>query len=201
MKTIKDMSFGKVEILGSTFISFLYPSNSKDEVNDILSKLRKEYPKARHICYACNVKDYVHSSDDGEPSSTAGKPLLQILTMNNLINASLFVVRYFGGTKLGAGRLLRTYVEAGTLAVNKSTRYDIVNGYIYKCETGYETYNHILSYSNKNKYDILNINFEETIKFDIVTSIDIEKNLKELFPNLKYEKLNKEILLKENENE
>lgn len=197
MKTIKNVYSSQYDILGSSFISFLVPTSNKDEVNEKLKELRKEHPKARHICYACNIDGYVHSSDDGEPSSTAGKPLLQILTMNNLINVSLFVVRYFGGTKLGAGRLLRSYVEAGTNALELAKFYIVKEGFLFNVNTGYEQYNHIVNYLNKCKVEVSNTNFSDSISFDIISEIDISDELNKRFVGLKYIKTNKTILVEE----
>lgn len=197
MKTIKDVYKGQYDILGSSFISFLVPTSSREEVNNKLKDLHKEHNKARHICYACNIDGYVHSSDDGEPSSTAGKPLLQILTANNLINVSLFVVRYFGGTKLGAGRLLRSYVEAGTLAVNKAKFYEIKDGFLFNVNASYEQYNHIINYLTKFKCKIENVHFNEIISFDIISEVDISKELKERFLGLDFSFINKAILVEE----
>ena len=84
----------------------------------MLKSLQKEHKKARHIVYAYRIGTKSKSNDDGEPKGTAGRPLLELLHKKDLNNLVLFVVRYFGGTKLGAGRLLRTYVSAGVEVIN-----------------------------------------------------------------------------------
>ncbi len=85
----------------------------------ILENLRKEHKKARHIVYAYRFGNTAGKSDDKEPSGTAGLPLYNLLEKNNLDNSLLAVVRYFGGTKLGAGPLARAYNKAGSLAIKK----------------------------------------------------------------------------------
>jgi len=104
----------------SKFISHLMPYSIYDEV---LASLRAEHPKARHFVTAfryINEFDQVveGSSDDGEPKGTSGKPTLAVLQGNELINVAVITVRYFGGTKLGTGGLVRAYSDATNLAVN-----------------------------------------------------------------------------------
>lgn len=118
MQTVKNQFEKLTEVMGSKFIAILIPLNDEAEFKDIVSALRKEHKKARHICYAYRVGQKSKSNDDGEPKGTAGRPLLELLHKKELNNIALIVVRYFGGTKLGAGRLLRTYVQSGVNVIN-----------------------------------------------------------------------------------
>lgn len=100
---------------GSKFLSFLYPVTSVDEVKEILTQLKKKYYDATHHCYAYIIgadKEQFRMNDDGEPSSTAGKPIHGQLQSNDLTNVLLVVVRYFGGTKLGVSGLIKAYKES-----------------------------------------------------------------------------------------
>ena len=106
------------EVMKSKFIAILLPINDENEFKDILKDIRKEHRKARHVVYAYRLGQSYKSNDDGEPKGTAGRPLLELLLKKELNNCALFVVRYFGGTKLGAGRLLRTYVQSGVNVIN-----------------------------------------------------------------------------------
>ena len=108
------------EVMKSKFIAYLIPLNQEEDFKPLLTNLRKEHKKARHIVYAyrCGMKS--KSSDDGEPKGTAGHPLLELLYKKDINNVALLVVRYFGGTKLGASRLLRTYLQAGIDVINES---------------------------------------------------------------------------------
>ena len=118
MLTINQKYVQLTEVLNSKFYALLIPLSEGDDFKTILEEIKKEYKKARHYCYAYKVGMKSKSSDDGEPSGTAGRPLLELLYKKNLNNVALIVVRYFGGTKLGASRLLRTYVQAGVNVLN-----------------------------------------------------------------------------------
>ena len=102
----------------SKFISLLIPLTSKEEYKDKLLEVKKIYPNATHYCYAFNFKGYAKASDDNEPQGTAGKPILRVLQLKNIDNGLLVVIRYFGGIKLGASKLLRTYVKASSEVIN-----------------------------------------------------------------------------------
>ena len=118
--TIKNNGTYQLEVMKSKFIAYLYPLNKEEDFKPILASLRKEHKKARHIVYAYRVDMKSKSCDDGEPKGTAGHPLLELLYKKDINNVALFVVRYFGGTKLGAGRLLRTYLQAGIEVINQA---------------------------------------------------------------------------------
>ncbi len=106
-----------IEIKKSKFYSYLYNVNSANDVAKILEDLKKEQKKANHICYAYKIVDGVEIikfSDDGEPSGTAGRPMLNVIEKKNLKNVLICVVRYFGGIKLGAGGLVRAYTKCAS---------------------------------------------------------------------------------------
>lgn len=107
-----------VEIKKSKFIGLFYELDTIDEVNIILESLKKEHKKARHMPYAYKFGNTAKKSDDKEPSNTAGLPIYNLLERKNLNNHLIIVIRYFGGIKLGAGGLLRAYLEAATKAIN-----------------------------------------------------------------------------------
>lgn len=117
---VKEKQEHQIEVMKSKFIAYLIPLNNEEDFKPLLANLRKEHKKARHIVYAYRVGMKSKSSDDGEPKGTAGHPLLELLYKKDINNVALLVVRYFGGTKLGASRLLRTYLQAGVEVVNKS---------------------------------------------------------------------------------
>ena len=103
----------------SKFIGYRYNISLESDVNEIVESLKKEHKKARHIPYAYKVNNTAKKTDDKEPSNTAGLPIYNIIERKNLDNCLVAVVRYFGGTKLGAGGLLRAYSEAANIAVSK----------------------------------------------------------------------------------
>ena len=114
-KTISQPSTGIYKELGSKFLSFAYPVSNEEEIKRIITTLKKEYHDARHHCYAYRIGpegDLWRANDDGEPSSSAGKPILGQLLSYQLSDILVVVVRYFGGTKLGVPGLIRAYKSA-----------------------------------------------------------------------------------------
>ena len=110
-----------LEIKKSQFITWLIPIADRAEGMEWLAKSKTEYPDARHHCWAYvigdpNAPSHVAMSDDGEPSGTAGKPILNVMQHKGIGNIMVIVVRYFGGIKLGAGGLVRAYSSATPLA-------------------------------------------------------------------------------------
>ena len=110
---VKKQFINQIEVMKSKFIAYLIPLENEEDFKPFLTNLKKEHKKARHIVYAYRTGMKSKSCDDGEPKGTAGHPLLELLYKKEMTNVALLVVRYFGGTKLGASRLLRTYLQAG----------------------------------------------------------------------------------------
>ena len=119
--TIDKQYINQIEVMKSKFIAYLVPLKNEEDFKPLLADLRKEHKKARHIVYAYRVGMKSKSCDDGEPKGTAGHPLLELLYKKDVNDVALLVVRYFGGTKLGAGRLLRTYLQAGINVIDNCT--------------------------------------------------------------------------------
>jgi uncharacterized YigZ family protein len=108
---------------GSKFIAYIFPVISEAEIKEIIVKLKKEHHTARHHCYAYRLmpdKSVFRSNDDGEPSGTAGKPILGQIQSNDLTDVLIVVVRYFGGTLLGVSGLIKAYKSAALDAINNS---------------------------------------------------------------------------------
>ena len=110
-----------LEIKKSKFLALYYEVNSKEEVDSILNNLKHEHKKAKHIPYAYKIDNLIRKSDDKEPSNTAGTPIYNIIMKNNLNNTLICVVRYLGGTKLGAGLLTRSYLNSAIEVIKKPT--------------------------------------------------------------------------------
>ena len=108
------------EMMKSKFTAFVFPVNDVEFFKSRLEEIRKANPKARHIVYAYRIGMNSKSTDDREPKGTAGRPLLELLNKKSLNNTAIIVVRYYGGTQLGASRLLRTYVNSAVNAINKA---------------------------------------------------------------------------------
>lgn len=112
-----------VEIKKSKFFGFCFAVSSREQVKNILAEIKKDYSDASHIVYAYRLEEggvmYEKFDNDKEPSGSAGQPLLYLLQKKELKNKLLVVVRYFGGTKLGVGGLVRAYTQAGQEALDK----------------------------------------------------------------------------------
>ncbi len=119
-KTISKTSEGLFKDKGSKFISYAFPVESEDEIRNIVLTIKKEHHSARHHCYAWRLgheKLVFRANDDGEPSSTAGKPILGQVQSYDLTNILIVVVRYFGGTLLGVSGLINAYRNAAQDAI------------------------------------------------------------------------------------
>jgi len=122
-KTVKTEGFGTYEEKKSRFLGFARHVENDEEAAAFLSELRKKYYDARHHCYACVTGkngENARSSDDREPSGTAGHPILSVLQGNGITDTCIVVVRYFGGTLLGTGGLVRSYTKAAQEALQAS---------------------------------------------------------------------------------
>lgn len=137
MYTINDINNTYI-IKKSKFITYLYNVNNVSEINSILDKLKKEYKDSTHICYAYILTSTEKCSDDGEPSGTAGLPILNILKKNNLMNTLAVVVRYFGGIKLGAGGLTRAYSNSVNDTIKLTNIVTLEEKYIVELTFNYD---------------------------------------------------------------
>jgi len=114
-KTLKSNSEGLFKDKGSKFFAYAFPIQSEEDVRFYLETVKSEHPKARHACYAYKLGIYeanFRANDDGEPSGSAGKPILNTITSFELTDALVIVIRYFGGTLLGVPGLINAYKEA-----------------------------------------------------------------------------------------
>ena len=179
--TIKEEYEDKIEVSKSQFYSFLIPLSSEEEVPLLIKEKRMQFVKARHVCYAYIFNSNYKYSDDGEPSGTAGKPLYELLNKNNLTNCILIVVRIFGGVLLGAGRLLRTYVESGLNSIKKANKFEIYYEFLIKLEIKLENINVIKGYLVKYKYEIKNVIYDEISTIEFYSSNDAIKELNNNF--------------------
>ena len=119
-KTVKGEATGTIYEKKSEFIGYIAHAKTEAEAQEFLAKIRKKHYDARHHCYAYIIKDegIIRQSDDGEPSKTAGMPILEVLRHSGLEDAIIVVTRYFGGTLLGTGGLVRAYTEGAKAALN-----------------------------------------------------------------------------------
>jgi uncharacterized YigZ family protein len=140
-KTIEAPAEGIFRDRGSKFIGYAYPIQSEEDIKSIVQNLKAEHPKARHHCWAVRLssdRSVFRINDDGEPSGTAGRPILNTLLSHDLTQILIVVVRYFGGTLLGVPGLINAYKTAAAEAVLAANiiektindRYQLVFGYL-----------------------------------------------------------------------
>lgn len=167
----------------SKFIGNLFYVESIEEAEEIIKKTRKKYFDARHNCIAYRIMEegqiVERFSDDGEPSGTAGAPMLNILQKNNLVNVLIIVTRYFGGILLGTGGLVRAYQNSLMLALEKSTKVTKCLGEYLEVTLEYSDFENFKYYCKNNKINIVDANYQE----NIVCKIELEEDKKEKLMN------------------
>lgn len=166
----------------SKFIGTLFYVKNEDEAQAIIKNTKKQYFDARHNCFAYRVMTengiVERFSDDGEPSGTAGAPMLNILSKNNLCNILIIVTRYFGGILLGTGGLVRAYSDATTKVIDTATLANETIGLEVEFEIEYTQLEYIKYYCKKNNINIINTIYENNIKCKLeLTDEDLEKIL------------------------
>lgn len=128
--TIQSPAIAEQNIQRSRFIGYCYPVSSAEEALERISELRKEHYSATHVCWAYSIygdeANETRSNDDGEPSGTAGKPILGRLISRDLTNVAVAVVRYFGGVKLGTSGLIDAYRSTTELVLDKATVREVI---------------------------------------------------------------------------
>ncbi len=184
MKTINEEVSNEIIIKNSRFICYLYKTEDIDQMNNHLNSLRKEHKDATHVCFAYRLDNKEKYSDDGEPTGTAGAPIMDVLEKNNIQNCLAVVVRYFGGTKLGAGGLIRAYSKAVREALKLTSLEELVFYNYYELKTDYDNLK-LLNNLTKN-LTIITKDFKD----DIVYQIKVERendNILEVFNNTSIE--------------
>ena len=158
----------------SRFICYIRRVCSEDEYRDYLSQIRKKHRDATHVCSALICHSIRRSSDDGEPSGTAGAPILNVLDKNGMDETCALVVRYFGGIKLGAGGLIRAYSNSVSECIRKGTLVEDAVYPKYQLKLSYEMGNRIDYYLSNNTILIDRI-YDSDITY--IFALDDEKKL------------------------
>jgi len=174
MKYVEKLTTKTLEIKQSKFIAFLMPYTQYDMV---LKKLKDEHPKARHFVVAyryLNEFNQVveHSSDDGEPKGTSGKPTLMVLQGANIINSAIITVRYFGGTKLGTGGLVRAYSDATNLVLDNAILLNYKQLIAKKISFDYTNIGKIEYACNEFNVEIVDKDFNVNVVYEIKATLE-----------------------------
>ena len=172
----------------SRFIATVVPVNTEEEALEFVEKTRKKYWDARHNCYAYVTGDkgqIQRFSDDGEPQGTAGKPMLEVLTGQELHNVVAVVTRYFGGVLLGTGGLIRAYQAAAKEGIKNSDIAQVCDGITAVITTDYNAYGKLQYICNDNNVDIIDTDFGANVTIKLVAEMSVcdtfEKKLMDTF--------------------
>ena len=170
-KTIEKENSAEIVEKKSRFIANIYNVESKEEAEEKIKQIKKKYYDAKHHCFAFSIIEEngitQKSSDDGEPSGTAGEPILNIIKSNNLQNVVIIVTRYFGGILLGTGGLTRAYSEAAGKVVEQSELIQKEPGMEVELEIDYNDNEKFKYYCQKNNVNIIKIEYTENILYKI----------------------------------
>lgn len=164
---IKEEIIFEKNIEKSRFICYLNYCPDEAFFKDYLNQIRKKYYDATHVCSACIIDNIKRSNDDGEPSGTAGIPILSALENNNLNHTLAIVIRYFGGIKLGTGGLIRAYGGTVNEAIKENDIYDFISYHKYQLSLDYSLANKIDHFLNQNTI-ILSREYKEEVEYLIL---------------------------------
>lgn len=172
MRTIYAPARSEIEIKRSRFIASLARTDSEEDARAFIAQIRRNFPDARHHCTAFIIHqdtgpDTARSSDDGEPAGTAGNPMLKVLTESGLTNVTCVVTRYFGGTKLGTGGLVRAYSGAVQQVLEDAQTVRLVTQPSYQLQLPISEAGKIEAKLTQNGYQILARDFAQdaTLRF------------------------------------
>ena len=186
-RTIASSSEGSYKEKGSKFLSFAFPVKNVDEINQILAQYRKQYYDARHICYAYmlgNAKNEWRANDDGEPSGTAGRPILGQINSFELTNVLVIVVRYFGGILLGTGGLITAYKEASMDALEQASIVEQTIDEIISIEFDYLLMNEVMRIVKEMSLQILDQSFDNMCAMKLAIRQSDAEKLKSKLENI-----------------
>jgi uncharacterized YigZ family protein len=162
-RTIDKPTEGLFRDRGSKFIAFAYPINTESDIKPLLTQLKAEHPKANHHCWAMRLgidRSVFRINDDGEPSGTAGRPILNTLLSRNITNVLVVVVRYFGGTLLGVPGLINAYKVATEEALNTATVVEKTLNDIYTIQFDYQQMNDVMRIVKEDNLTVLHQQFD-----------------------------------------
>jgi len=182
-KTIAQQSEGIYKEKGSKFIALAYPVSTEEEVKEVLAELRKQYHDARHHCYAYVIGfdgQSWRANDDGEPSSTAGKPIHGQILSRDLTNVLVVVIRYFGGTKLGVSGLISAYKTAASKALDANEIVERTVNDIYSITFAYPATNEVMRLIKEEDLQVISQQFDTSCEVTVAvrqgkTSLVLDK--------------------------
>jgi uncharacterized YigZ family protein len=190
-KTLQAPSEGLYKEKGSKFLAFAHPATTEKEVKATLENYRLKFHDARHHCFAFRIgitNILERSNDDGEPSGTAGKPILGQIRSFELTNVVVVVIRYFGGTKLGVGGLINAYKTAAQEALLQATIAEKEVKNVFKIVCRYDEMGQVMSFFRQQKINYNEVEMAETVSMKIALKITETKTiidkLKQIFKTI-----------------
>lgn len=180
-KTLSEKSFGEFRDRGSKFLAYAFPVDSAEECQFHLEALKKEHSKAGHWCYAYRLgldKNNFRTNDDGEPSGTAGRPILGQIDSFELSNIFVVVVRYWGGTKLGTSGLKNAYKTSTQEALKSAAFVEKIVTDRFRLKFDYAIMSNVMNAVKRLKLEILSQNFDANPSIDIgIRKSEIESSI------------------------
>ena len=182
--TIEAKSEGIFRDRGSKFQGFAYPILSDQDIKNIVAELKKEHPKANHYCWAVRWstdRSVFKLNDDGEPSGTAGRPILNTLLSKNITNVAIVVVRYFGGTLLGVPGLINAYKSATELALAETRIIEKTVNDVYTIAFDYLQMNEVMRIIKDNNLHLLQQQFDNSCSVKVsIRKMQVEQVISKL---------------------
>lgn len=180
MPRIQNDCVNTIEIKKSKFITYLHRTQDEMEAKEFLKTIKKEHPNANHHCTAMIIGQIMRSNDDGEPSQTAGHPMLDVLMHHNMQDILVVVVRYFGGIKLGTGGLVRAYSQSVSQALEQATLTEVINLHEYKIQFNYDLIGKVDHYFRSKNIAITQKEYDTNITYYFACKEDLTKDIMEL---------------------
>ncbi len=187
--TISEPAYGEFRDRGSKFLAYAFPAYTAEEWQESLLQVKKEHPKGRHHCYAYRLgvdKNNFRANDDGEPSGTAGRPILGQIDSFELTNVIVIVVRYFGGTLLGTSGLINAYKLSTAAALEEASIITRLVEDVYRLEFDYSLMSSVMNAVKKLKLDIVKQEFTEAGHLEVaIRQSEVEDILLKLKAQIK----------------
>ncbi len=190
MHSIKERISHEITVKKSRFIAVIMPVGDEEEIKEQLVLVRKTYPGANHYTYAYRLGDdgiIQKASDDGEPTRTAGYPILEVLLKQEITNVLLVVIRYFGGIKLGAGGLIRAYAGSAAAVLEQAQLTKKRTTYRCRVVSEYDELGAVDAYIREHT-TLMNVSYDKDITFDfLIDATDLDEVKEQLFNKNRYQ--------------
>lgn len=193
-KTLRLPSEGFFKDRGSKFFAYAFPIKVETDVNQYLEEIKIAHPKARHHCYAFRLLpdgSIFRANDDGEPSGSAGKPILNTLLSADLTNTLIVVVRYFGGTLLGVSGLINAYKTAADEAILAAKIETLTVDQVYEVRYGFDDMHNVMRIMKDLELNIIKQDYTDTNILHFSARLSLENQINEAFKEHYRVELNK----------